>query len=80
MAGGLHTFRHSYISARVQTLDAVQPIALFTVAREVGHSGVSLIEQRCGHLVHLRKRSEVVEFRLDDFPEQVGQRVSLMAS
>ena len=32
-------FRHTYITARLQTLDRGAPISVWTVAREVGHSG-----------------------------------------
>ena len=46
----LRAFRHSYISARVQTLEGGHPIALFTVAREVGHGSTRLIEDRYGHV------------------------------
>jgi integrase len=76
----LNAFRHSYISARVQTLDGGHPIALFTVAREVGHSSTRLIEDRYGHLVHVAQRSEVVDFRLDYYRDRVQDRVALMAS
>jgi integrase len=76
----LQVFRHSYISARVQTLDGGQPISLFTVAREVGHSGIALIEQRYGHLVHVPIRSDVVEYRLDHYANRVVDQVALMVS
>ena len=76
----LQVFRHSYISTRVQTLDGGQPISLFTVAREVGHSGIALIEQRYGHLVHVPIRSDVVEYRLDHYANRVVDQVALMVS
>ncbi len=59
-------FRHSYISARLQTLDGGAPVSPWTVAREVGHSGTAMIEKVYGHLGQMRHRAEVVEFR----PEQ----------
>ena len=52
----------------------------FTVAREVGHSGNALIEQRYGHLVHVSIRSDVVEFRLDHYANRVVDQVALMVS
>jgi len=76
----LHTFRHSYVSARIQTLDVGHPVALFTVAREVGHSTTRLIEERYGHLVHVATRSEIVEFRLDHYAEHVKEQIAAMAS
>ena len=76
----LHTFRHSYISARIQTLDGGHPVALFTVAREVGHATTRLIEERYGHLVHVAKRSETVEYRLDHYTGHVQDQIASMAS
>lgn len=34
-----HTLGHSYAAIRLQTVDAGEPVALYTVARELGHSG-----------------------------------------
>lgn len=62
-----HALRHTYIAARVQTLDRGAPVALYTVAREVGHASVKMIEQVYGHL-HDRAiagGSEVVAFRVE---------------
>src|SRR5439155_11842974 len=56
-------FRHSYITARLQTLDRGAPVALWTVAREVGHSGPGMIERVYGHLGQVRHRSAGVEYR-----------------
>lgn len=61
-------FRHTYASVRLQTLDAGQPVAPFTVARELGHSGTDMIMRRYGHLLGTCVRSEVVEYRADEFP------------
>lgn len=36
-------FRHTYCAARIQTVDAGDPVALFTVARELGHTDVQKI-------------------------------------
>src|SRR5690606_1402745 len=46
----LHGLRHTYTAARIQTLDRGAPVALFTVARELGHSSTDMIEERYGHL------------------------------
>jgi integrase len=43
-------FRHTYITARLQTLDRGAPVSLWTVAREVGHNGAAMIERVYGHL------------------------------
>ena len=58
-------FRHTYCAARLQTLDRGQPISPWGVAREMGHAGVDLIDQRYGHRGEVRHRSEVVEYRVE---------------
>ncbi len=57
-------FRHTYISARIQTTQNGAPVAAFTVAREVGHSSTAMIEKVYGHLGQIQHRSEVVEYRV----------------
>lgn len=57
--------RHGYATARLQTLDRGAPVSTFTVARELGHTGVHLVERIYGHLGEMRHRSEVVEFRVE---------------
>ena len=59
----LHTLRHSYTAARLQTIDGGAPVSVHTVMRELGHSTLSLIEQTYGHLLDVRHRSPVVEYR-----------------
>lgn len=62
----LHTFRHSYTAARIQTLEHGAPVSLWQVARELGHQSTSMIEKRYGHLAKVTERKEVVEFRQDE--------------
>lgn len=65
-------FRHTYASARIQTTEHGHPVALFTVARELGHTSTRLIEERYGHLLVNRKgRYEEVAFRLEDHLESI---------
>ena len=68
-------FRHSYTAARLQTLDNGHPVAPWTVARELGHSGTAMIEKVYGHLGNVRARKEVVEFLVADYPEVLEQRL-----
>ena len=56
-------FRHTYTSARLQTLDGGAPVSPFTVSRELGHGSSSMVEQVYSHLGQVRHRSEVVEYR-----------------
>ena len=64
-----HVLRHTYGSVRIQTLDRGEPVALFTVARELGHSGVQLLEERYGHLLINRRRLPYVEYRSEEGDE-----------
>lgn len=76
-------FRHTYCAARLQTLDRGAPVSPWTVAREMGHGGRSLVDRVYGHLGEIRHRSEVVEYRVEDFAripnirirEQFGERL-----
>ena len=73
----LHMLRHTYTAARIQTLDRGQPVALYTVARELGHRSPNMIEDRYGHL-HDRTElggKEVVEFRVDEHRAGLGDRL-----
>jgi integrase len=58
-----HLFRHTYTAMRLQTLDNGAPVALWTVVRELGHGSVTMIEQTYGHLLEVRHRLPVVEYR-----------------
>ncbi len=64
-AGEIRTkaFRHTYCAARLQTLDGGAPISPFTVAREMGHGGMALVNRVYGHLGTVRHRVEHVEYR-----------------
>jgi integrase len=58
-------FRHSYTSARLQTLDGGAPVSPFTVSRELGHGSGAMVEAVYSHLGVIRHRSEVVEYRIE---------------
>lgn len=58
-------FRHTYCAARLQTLDGGAPISPYTVAREMGHGGMALVNRVYGHLGTVRHRSEHVEFSVE---------------
>lgn len=59
-------FRHTYTATRIQTLDAGEPVSLYTVARELGHKGISRIEDTYGHLQARRSRLPEVRYQVDD--------------
>jgi integrase len=58
-----YCFRHTYCAARLQTLDGGAPVSPYTVASELGHDGLALVNRVYGHLGRMRHRSEVVEYR-----------------
>ena len=60
------TFRHTYAATRIQTVDGEKPVALFTVAREMGHRGLDRIEDTYGHLQRRRSRLPEVRYRQAD--------------
>ena len=55
-------FRHTFCAMRLQTLDNGQPIALYTVQKEMGHGSDLLVRQVYGHLGKIRVRLENVEY------------------
>ena len=67
-------FRHTYISARIQTTHNGAPVAAFTVAREVGHSSTAMIEKVYGHLGQVQHRSAVVEYRIGQHKKAIRDR------
>jgi hypothetical protein len=55
-------------------------VSLYTVARELGHRGTDMIEDRYGHL-HDRAQEgcpEVVEFRVESHREHLGERLTAL--
>jgi len=68
-------FRHTYCAARLQTLDRGAPVSQWTVARELGHGGTQLVDRVYGHLGQVRHRSEVVEYRVEQHAEELGERL-----
>ena len=70
-----YAFRHTYTATRLQTLDNGFPVAQYTVARELGHDGESLVRKVYGHLGQVRHRSEVVEYRVEQHAMVLGDRL-----
>lgn len=76
----LHMLRHTYTAARMQTCNRGRPVAIHTVARELGRSSTDQIEDRYGHL-HDRVQEgdpEVVEFRVEHHREALGDRLEAL--
>ncbi len=77
-AGEIRTkmFRHTYCAARLQTLDRGAPVATYTVAKELGHGGTSLVERVYGHLGQVRHRSKAVEYRVEQHTRALKGRLA----
>jgi integrase len=79
-AGSIRTkaFRHTYCAARLQTLDRGAPVSLYTVAREMGHGSDDMVKRIYAHLGHVRHRSEVVEYRIEQHLDRLGDRLQIL--
>jgi integrase len=73
-------FRHTYCAARLQTLDNGAPVSQWTVSREMGHGGRSMVERVYGHLGDVRHRSDVVEYRIEQHEEVLVDRLTRLRS
>jgi integrase len=71
-------FRHTYCATRLQTVDRGAPVSEYTVAKEMGHGGTSLVRRVYGHLGQVRHRSEEVEYRVEQHQEALKDGLTLM--
>lgn len=55
--------RHTYTTARVQNTDQGKAISLWTVAQELGHASIKMLQEVYAHLGTVRHRGEEVEYR-----------------
>lgn len=60
-------FRHTFCSARLQTIDSGMPVSPFTVSVEMGHGGFDMVKKVYGHLGTIRQRREHVEYRVEEY-------------
>lgn len=90
-------FRHTYCSARLQTVQRiVKPgrdpvrdgddafeyveVSKFTVQKEMGHGGAQLVDRIYGHAQRNPHRSDVVEFRVQNHRETLGERLTALTA
>lgn len=71
-------FRHTYCAARLPTLDRGAPVSPYTVAKELGHGGTSLVDRVYGHLGSHRHRAEVVEYRVEQHQDRLAERLAAL--
>jgi integrase len=73
-------FRHTYCAARLQTLDRGAPVSIYTVARELGHGSDEMVKRIYAHLGDVRHRAEVVEYRVEQHLDRLGDRLQRLGS
>ncbi|MDE3001983.1 MAG: tyrosine-type recombinase/integrase [Gemmatimonadota bacterium] len=86
-------FRHTYCSARLQTVQRiVRPgadpdshdswdyveVSRFQVQKEMGHGGAQLVDRIYGHAQQNPHRSESVEYRVDQHLDALGPRIAAL--
>ena len=82
-------FRHTYCSARLQTVQRILrpgtkdewdyvPVEKFTVQKEMGHGGAQLVDRIYGHAQRNPYRSEVVECWVEEHREAIGGRFAAL--
>jgi integrase len=71
-------FRHTCCSSRLQTLDQGAPVSEYTVGRELGHGGDSLVKRVYGRLGQVRHRAEVVEYRVEQHRAKLEDRLTAL--
>jgi integrase len=71
------TFRTTFCAARLQSMDNGEPVALFTVRKEMGHFSMDMIETVYGRLGACRHRASVVEYISSDSEEETVHAVPL---
>ncbi len=84
-------FRHTYCSARLQTVQRIfkpgkEPadneawdyveVSRFQVQKEMGHGGAQLVDRIYDHAQRLPYRSEVVEYRVEQHRDTLGERLT----
>lgn len=88
-------FRHTYCSARLQTVQRIlRPgsdpsderaweyieVSKWTVQKEMGHGGAQLVDRIYGHAQRTPVRSDVVEYRVEKHREDLGERLAVLTS
>jgi integrase len=71
-------FRHTYASARLQTMDHGAPVSIFTVSRELGHGSEAPVKRIYGHLGTVRHRAKVVEYRVEQHKKVLKEQLAAL--
>ena len=74
---GLHTFRHTYATAMLQTVDDHgAPVAIFSVAALLGHKSISMLEETYAHIDREKNRKPNLEYRVEACTDLLGDRLT----
>lgn len=57
-------------------LDQGGPVSAYTVAKELGHGSVAMVERVYSNLGAVRHRAEAVEFRVEQYTAKLGDRLA----
>jgi integrase len=68
-------FRQTYATARLQTVDNGEPVSLWTVRGEMGHTTTAMLERVYGRLGDVRQRRPHVEYRWEEWEPTMGHRL-----
>ena len=86
-------FRHTYCSARLQTVTTIlrpghrptdpdawtyEPVSHDAVAREMGHGGTELVKRIYGHRARDPHRANEVAYRVEEHQEKLGERLRFL--
>jgi hypothetical protein len=71
-------FRHTYCSARLQTLDGGAPVSPYTVSGELGHGSGAMVQKVYAHLGVIRHRSEMPEYRVEQHATVLADRLDAL--
>jgi len=58
----------------------INPVSLFTAAKELGHGGEATVRRVYGHLGQVRHRAEEVEYRIEAFEDKLKGRLAALRS
>jgi integrase len=75
---GCRELRTTWVSHRLQCLDGAARISSFTVREEAGHGSLALIERHYGRLPLVRRPSEHVEFRVEDWADLLAEKLTVL--
>ncbi len=53
-------------------------MSVYTVAKELGHGGETMVRRVYGHLGQVRHGADVVEYRVEQYAAKLGERLTAL--